>query len=428
MPHVHHRECTLPSISTRLQKTAWPRLMFGLVTLWLGLDLQQVFAQGRDPYLAPRHQMVTEFIEREGVKNPRVLSSMRQVPRHEFVLPTQKQQAYFDQAMPIGHKQTISPPYIVAYETEAIDPQPTDKVLEIGTGSGYQAAVLSNLVQEVYTIEIVEPLGKTAAERLKRLGYNNVKVKVGDGYQGWAEHAPFDKILVTCSPEDVPKPLVDQLKEGGKMIIPLGERYQQVFHLMEKKDGQMISQKLIPVLFVPMTGAAEDERKIKPDPMHPQLVNGDFETDENNDGMVDHWYYQRQVKLETADVHGGKVAVTLSNAEPGRMAQLVQGMPVDGIRLGTMDASFWAKAKGLRSSREGNERPELSVIFFDDLRRTVAEISVPISTGTYEWQEFRKSFAIPTKAREAIIFMSLQGATGDLTIDDLQIRTQFRKP
>ena len=150
-------------------------------------------------------------------------------------------------------------------------------MLEIGTGSGYQAAVLSPLVKDVYSIEIVESLGKHAAQTLKRLKYTNVHTKIGDGYLGWPEHAPFDKIIVTCSPEKVPQALVDQLKEGGRMIVPVGERYQQVLYLFKKKDGKLINEALRPTLFVPMTGTAEDEREIKPDPLHPKLVNGGFE-------------------------------------------------------------------------------------------------------------------------------------------------------
>ncbi|MCA8995792.1 MAG: protein-L-isoaspartate(D-aspartate) O-methyltransferase, partial [Planctomycetaceae bacterium] len=170
------------------------------------------FAQGRDPFGAQRDQMVAEYIASEGVTNPRVLESMRSVPRHLFVLPATRHLAYYDQAISIGFKQTISPPFIVAYMTAVLDPQPTDRVLEIGTGSGYQAAVLSGLVQDVYSIEIVEPLGKRTAALLKRLGYDNVHTRIGDGYQGWPEQAPFDKIIVTCSPEDVPTPLIEQLK------------------------------------------------------------------------------------------------------------------------------------------------------------------------------------------------------------------------
>src|SRR5262249_38366493 len=142
---------------------------------------------------------------------------------------------------------------------------------------------------------IVEQLGKNAARLLKELKYENVHAKVGDGYQGWPEYAPFDKIIVTCSPESVPQPLIDQLRDGGRLIIPVGERYEQVFYLFEKKGGALVKQRLLPTLFVPMTGVAEANRKVRPDPANPQLHNGGFETDENDDGRPDGWHYQRQM-------------------------------------------------------------------------------------------------------------------------------------
>ena len=216
-------------LGPRLELAVWSWMF-----VFVGLTAECADAQRTDPYRDARYRLVADYIEREGINNPRVLASMRQVPRHEFVAPHDKKDAYVDAALPIGHKQTISPPYVVAYMTQTIDPQPEDRVLEIGTGSGYQAAVLSNLVKEVYSIEIVEQLGKTAAERLHRLKYTNVKTKVGDGYLGWEEYAPFDKIIVTCSPENVPQALIDQLKDGGRLLVPLGERYHQVFHQFEK--------------------------------------------------------------------------------------------------------------------------------------------------------------------------------------------------
>jgi protein-L-isoaspartate(D-aspartate) O-methyltransferase len=154
----------------------------------------------------------------------------------------------------IGHGQTISQPYIVAFMTEQLAPKPSDRVLEIGTGSGYQAAVLSLLVKEVYSVEIVEPLAKRATRDLQRLGFSNVKVKSGDGYKGWEEHAPFDAIIVTCAPDHVPRPLVEQLREGGKMVIPVGDQHgPQELYVLRKRGGKMEQQSVLPVRFVPMT-------------------------------------------------------------------------------------------------------------------------------------------------------------------------------
>ncbi|OAI57998.1 protein-L-isoaspartate O-methyltransferase [Verrucomicrobiaceae bacterium SCGC AG-212-N21] len=207
-----------------------------------------------------REKMVREQLTAEGrdIKNQRVLRAMGKVPRHEFVPENLRGQAYRDSPLPIGHEQTISQPYIVAFMTEALDPKPGERVLEIGTGSGYQAAVLAALGTEVYTIEIVKPLGERAEKDLKRLGYDTVRVRVGDGYKGWPEAAPFDAIIVTCAPEKVPQPLVDQLKPGGRMIIPVGDSAVQNLYLLKKEaEGQLSKQAVLPVRFVPMTGEAE---------------------------------------------------------------------------------------------------------------------------------------------------------------------------
>lgn len=211
-------------------------------------------------YAARRMQMVERQLKGlgRGIRDPRVLKAMGEVPRHELVPALYRDAAYGDHPLPIGHGQTISQPYIVAFMTEQLEAKPTDRVLEIGTGSGYQAAVLSRLVKEVYTIEIVKPLAERAAADLKRLGYGNVVVKAGDGYLGWPEHAPFDAIIVTCAPEDVPKPLVEQLKEGGRMIIPVGRANgDQELYLLEKEGGKVKQKAVLPVRFVPMTGEVE---------------------------------------------------------------------------------------------------------------------------------------------------------------------------
>lgn len=182
-----------------------------------------VGADAIDAWHRQRQQMVEEFIIGAGIQNPRVIDAMRNTPRHDFVPRQLRQYAYLDMALPIGDQQTISSPFIVAFMTECIDPQPEDRVLEIGTGSGYQAAVLSPLVKHVYSIEIVESLGRRAARTLRQMRRENVTVRVGDGFQGWPEEAPFDKMVVTCSPEKVPQPLVDQLKDNGLLVIPVGD-------------------------------------------------------------------------------------------------------------------------------------------------------------------------------------------------------------
>ena len=207
-----------------------------------------------DAYRKSREAMVRQQIEKQGVKAPEVLSAMRTVKRHLFVPENMRSLAYNDRPLPIGFGQTISQPYIVAYMTEAIKPAPHFKVLEIGTGSGYQAAVLAAIIKEVYTVEIIAELGNSAAERLKKQGYDNVTVKVADGYHGWKEHAPYDAIMVTAATEYIPPPLLEQLKEEGKMIIPVGSPFQtQWLMLVTKKNGKIITKRLLPVSFVPFT-------------------------------------------------------------------------------------------------------------------------------------------------------------------------------
>jgi len=202
---------------------------------------------------AARARMVREQIVARGVADPRVLEAMGRVPRHEFVPAGQRGEAYEDWPLPIGYGQTISQPYIVAFMTAALAPRAQDRVLEVGTGSGYQAAVLAGLVAEVYTIEIVEPLARRAAADLKRLGYGNVQVRAGDGHLGWPEAAPFDAIIVTCAPEDVPPALVEQLRVGGRMIIPVGSQWgAQELYLLRKTAAGLRRQAVLPVRFVPM--------------------------------------------------------------------------------------------------------------------------------------------------------------------------------
>lgn len=212
-------------------------------------------------FAAQRERMVKEQIAARGVTNERVLAALRTVPREKFVPEKFRAASYDDGPLPIGYDQTISQPYVVALMTEQLRLQPGHRVLEIGTGSGYQAAVLAGIVAEVYSIEIVEPLARSAETTLHELGCKNVHIKTGDGYKGWPEHAPFDGIIVTCAPEHVPQPLVDQLKEGGRMVIPVGPPLAQELYVVQKTNGQLRQSALLDVRFVPMTRAkdANDE-------------------------------------------------------------------------------------------------------------------------------------------------------------------------
>ena len=206
---------------------------------------------------AQRSAMVEQQIEARGISDPATLAALRTVPRHEFLPMRLRSEAYADYPLPIGHGQTISQPFIVAFMTEAIRPQPGERILEIGAGSGYQAAILAQMGAEVYTIEIVEPLAEMARQTLERLGYKNARVKSGDGFRGWPEHAPFDAIIVTCAPDKIPAPLVEQLRDGGRMIIPVGSGMNQELVLLRKKGDKIEKQSVLPVRFVPMTGEAE---------------------------------------------------------------------------------------------------------------------------------------------------------------------------
>jgi len=254
IPPFGRLDCGMPGKIRLCARWAW------VATLLSCADQNPPAAGEEDHFRILREGMVaTQLLHpSRGITDPKVAEAMRQVPRHEFVPAAQRLHAYGDTPLPIGHGQTISQPYIVAFMTEKLEVKPGLKILEIGTGSGYQAAVLAEMGAEVYSIEIVEPLAKSARTALDRAGYGNVRTRTGDGYLGWPEHAPFDRIIVTCSPENIPQPLIGQLAEGGRMMIPVGDASGQQLYLLEKRAGQVERQAVLPVRFVPMTGRAED--------------------------------------------------------------------------------------------------------------------------------------------------------------------------
>lgn len=223
-----------------------------IVLVILGFNFFAVHSALSQDYNRLREKMVQDQLVNRGIKSRPVLNAMRKVERHRFVPMDLMREAYNDYPLPIGEGQTISQPYIVAFMTEAMALKPTDRVLEIGTGSGYQAAILAEICAEVYSIEIEEVLGNRADNLLDELGYKNIHVRIGDGYQGWPEKAPFDAIIVTCSPSKIPQPLQDQLNEGGRMIIPVGDSFTQELILVKKEKGKLSKQYRLPVMFVPM--------------------------------------------------------------------------------------------------------------------------------------------------------------------------------
>ncbi len=230
------------------------RILFLILSGILLVTFYSCFDQ--DEYDSMRRKMVDEQIIARGIRDRRVINAMLKVPRHLFVPYIMQRNAYDDKPLPIGEGQTISQPYIVAIMTELLELQGKEKVLEIGTGSGYQAAILAEIVEQVYTIEIVKALAQSADKRLSEMGYKNITVKYGDGYQGWKEYSPFDGIIVTAAPDHIPQPLIEQLRIGGRMIIPVGSEYQEL-KLIRKTEQGIIEADIIPVRFVPMTGEAQ---------------------------------------------------------------------------------------------------------------------------------------------------------------------------
>lgn len=441
--------------------------LFVLVLLGVSVSIAKESEPVERPIVPEAQRMVLEIlVPTKQLGSEDVLKAMMKVPRALFVPRDLRSVAYQDFALSIGNGQTISPPFVVAYMTETLDPKPTDKVLEIGTGSGYQAAILSLLVSEVYTIEIVRPLGKKAQSLLKKLKYENVFCRIGDGYKGWEEAAPFDKIIVTCSPEAIPQPLIDQLKEGGKMLIPVGDRYHQYFYLCTKKGSELEKEVLIPAFFVPMTGEAEDKRQEQPDPKNPSIVGGGFETINTGSPGPVGWYYTRNVEVkDTADAPEGQRILVFDNMqivrayeEKNRLEQrelsyrqdtsqpvrrvntqednrrhnqylqeltthLLQPFPVDGQSVRRLNFSCMFHAVNLQPLGRRQTIPLVTISYFDaDWNYLDEQIVVAVGKGSFQWRKFERfDLPVPRKAKFGSLRMGIIDGTGTLEADDVNL-------
>lgn len=381
---------------------------------------QMDFVRAEESYETQRTAMVENVVKGEGVSDQRVLEAMSKTPRHEFVPEIVRKRSYFDTGLPIGHGQTISSPYIVARMTEQLEPRVTDRVLEIGTGSGYQAAVLSPLVKDVYSIEIVPELGERAKKLLKRLGYDNVHVRVGDGYKGWPDAAPFDKIIVTCSPENVPQPLVDQLVDGGHLVVPVGERFQQQLFRFTKVGNELKRERVEATFFVPMTGQAEQQR-VKPDPVRPELLNGGFE-EQTKDGKPVGWFYVRNGTVTRDPKSHEQLHCMCFQKEGDAPARALQPIGIDGTKKRRLEVEFWSRGDGIQGSILALQSSQMLVEFYDEDRVVCGDEVVGVPNGSYPWRRFAVELEVPKAAKLAMVHIGLLGGRGKICFDEVRVR------
>ena len=262
---------------------------------------------------------------------------------------------------------------------------------------------------------------------MNKLNYGNVHTKIGDGYLGWPEAAPFDKIIVTCSPEKVPQPLVDQLRDGGLMIVPVGERYQQNLYLFRKQGDKLESEALTATLFVPMTGEAEERREVQPDPLNPRIANGSFEdvleSSSANEPAPAGWHYQRQLTLTSdASAPDGARYARLKNSERSRPSQALQGFAVDGRKIDELQFSFAVRGRDIGPGQRQTDWPVIEIMFYDDRRAMIDRDLIGPFTGSFDWRTETHTVKVPLKAHEAIIRISMQGGVGELAFDKLELR------
>ncbi|MCE9528021.1 MAG: protein-L-isoaspartate O-methyltransferase [Planctomycetales bacterium] len=400
-------------------------LRFCLAIVAFALASQQPAAaqSGLRELLEARRLMVQEEIANQGIENERLLEAMRDVPREQFVPLSRRNLAYLNVAIAYDDGQVILPPLVTAHLIEQLNPHKNDKVLVIGPGSGYSTALLSRMVREVFAVEIDPVIAKTAEETLARLKYTNVKVRVGDGFEGWKEHAPYQRIIVECSPDSVPKALVEQLAEGGILLVPIGDEFDQTMHLCKKENGKLTTLSLWPTLLLPMKGKAEELRSQSEMPRDPSILNGGFEelVPKTKD-VPAHWAYVRQGRAIAGEFcPEGKNSLAFVNLTPGAAAMALQAFPVDGKKVSELSFACNVWGKDIRPGQNRQQLPRVEVRFFDEKRRLVGGDWMGGWNLTFDWLGKEHVFSVPRTAKFAVLRIGLCGATGEIRFDDLKL-------
>jgi protein-L-isoaspartate(D-aspartate) O-methyltransferase len=373
--------------------------------------------------LEARRLMVQEEIAAQGIENERLLEAMREVPREQFLPLSRRNLAYINVAITYGDGQIVLPPLVTAHLIEQLNPQKNDKVLVIGPGSGYSTALLSRMAREVYAVEIDPAVAKMAEETLARLKYTNVKLRVGDGFEGWKEHAPYQRIIVECSPDSVPKALVEQLAEGGMLLVPTGDEFDQTMHLCKKENGKLTTLSLWPTLLLPMKGKAEELRSQSEMPRDPSILNGGFEelVPKTKD-IPAHWAYVRQGRAIADEFcPEGKNSLAFVNITAGAAATALQAFPVDGKKVSELSFACKVWGKDIRPGQNRQQLPRVEVRFFDEKRRLVGGDWMGGWHLTFDWLGKEHVFSVPRTAKFAVLRIGLGGATGEIRFDDLRL-------
>lgn len=419
-----HCHLTMPNLKS--MQNIRNLVAMALSLMWL-LSVQPVAAQsGLRELLEARRRMVSEEIEAQGIENERLLEAMREVPREQFLPLPKRKLAYLNVVVTFGDGQVILPPLVTAHLIEQLNPQKNDKVLVIGAGSGYSTALLSRMCREVDAVEIDPAIAKTAEEVFARLKFTNIKMRVGDGFEGWKEHAPYQRIIVECSPENVPQPLVDQLAEGGVLLVPVGDEFDQTMHLCQKENGKLTTLSLWPTLLLPMKGKAEELRSQSATPRDPALLNGGFEElVPSTKDVPASWAYVRQGRaIADSSCPEGSNSLSFINVTPGVAATALQAFPVDGKKISELAIACKIWGKEVRPGQNRQQLPRVEVRFFDEKRRLVGGDWMGGWNMTFDWVKKDHVFAVPRQAKFAVIRIGLGGAVGEIRFDDFKLEYQ----